>query len=324
MRKRLFFATLALTGAALASAQDHSLTNESLVGVGNTSISGYIGELADDRTDGSDGRTSSAASTTATFGGMKRDGTDGGTIGYAASSRTSTQYGTLHAFAQTTVTNSFYNADNPIYYDSRDNSFHPGGTPDFLCSLCFADFNDTLQYGGVALQGGYEARFVFHIDGTNTGDIGDYGLSAASAGLSVNVDSASDGQGFYDAVVNQDFGTKGFAVNGQTAQRLNVQFSAQVVFNAYQYDDGTDLTGTSDFSETASLAGIALYDPRTNTFVPTSQWSVTSASGTHYTQLNSAPVPEPTSFLALGGVVLVALRKKRKSEFAERIAAESH
>ena len=309
MPSRIVFASLiSLSVASLAVAQGHSLFNESLVGVVNTSISGYIGTIAFDYN--GDGLPSSA-SASASFGGMKRDGTDGGTLDFSGSCDTSTQYGALHVYAANTVTNSFYNADNPIYYDDRDNTFHPEGIPDSLTSLCFAGFSDTLQFGGIALQGGYQARYVFRVDGTNTGDIGDYGLSAASAGLSVNVGSDSDGVGFYGAAVNRIWGTKGFAVDGQTPQKIDVQFSSQVVFNTYQYDDGTNLTGTSDFRSTASLTGIALYDPTTNRYVPTSEWSVVSESGTQYAQIY--PVPEPAGLFSLAGVAILMVRRRKRA-----------
>lgn len=305
MKSRLLFATLALAGASLAVAQTdpgYSQFNYSDVYVVNTTDRSQY-DLPGNG--GGDGHSSHDAAT-ASFMGMDRSG-NAQTMAFSGGCATSTVNG-LHVVTTGTLTNSYYNSSNPLYRPADDT--HPAsGSPDSLVSLGFAGFSDTLQYGG-ALQDGYQARYVFHIDGTNSG-------RGSAADLGVNV--GSDNDAFFDfdpGSIDTTFATKGFAVNGQTPQAITVQFSDQVVFDLFDnprdgtLPDGSNLDSTSDFADTATFVGIELVDANGNV-VPTSQWTVTAASGAHYAQLNA--VPEPASLAALALGAFVAGRRTRRN-----------
>src|SRR5262249_11652980 len=153
------------------------------------------------------------------------------------------------------------------------NIINANGSPDSLTSLGFAIFNDTFQYGG-ALQSGYKARYIFHVDGTNSG-------TGALADLAVNVDN-NPGDAFFSigrGSFKQDWVTSDYLINGIAPQALNVQFSDQVVFDTFNLNDGQNYSGTSDFSSTLTLAGIEVVDGNGN---PVSGWTLTSGSGTEY------------------------------------------
>jgi hypothetical protein len=253
--------------------------------------------LADQSTNGS----TATVAVNQSFSGM--DGNNQNqTMIFTGSTTASADYGRLHVYTTGTLTNSYYNANNPLYVDNSGNVANANGSPDDLASLGFAFFNDTLQYGG-ALQAGYQAIYVFHVDGTNSG-------TGGAADLGFTADGVN--QGFFDfnnGYLSTDWVTQGFNVNGITPQQVNVQFSDQVVFNT-PGNDGMSFAGTSDFSETLSLTGIVLEDAQGN-IIPTSQWTVTSGSGTVYSQLNA--VPEPASMLFLGLLALpFVLRKSSK------------
>lgn len=76
---------------------------------------------------------------------------------------------------------------------------------------------------------------------------------------------------------------------------------------------GQNYSGTSDFSFTATLAGIQVVDAAGN---PVSGWTVTSGSGTVYPKITPAATPEPgvTTFLLATGIPasLLAIRRRRR------------
>ena len=69
--------------------------------------------------------------------------------------------------------------------------------------------------------------------------------------------------------------------------------------------------GSSDFSSTATLSAIALFDSNQNLL---NTFSITSASGTHYDASGVLSAsPEPATFELLAGIAAAALIWKRKS-----------
>lgn len=291
----------ALAGAILglgplgAQAQS-SVSSLADVGVVNASISPYIGVL---NTSESDTGASVSANATPSFTGLDRNGVSQ-TMTFNGTVSASAQYGQLHSASSGTVTNSYFNANNPVYFNSNDNSFDPAGSPSALVSIGFASFTDTLQFGG-ALQAGYQARYIFHVEGTNSG----YG---ALADLSVTI--AGHNENFFAGNVGQletDWSTQSYAIDGTNPQGIMVQFSNQFVLNAEDVADGSNVTGTSNFSDTLTLAGIEIVDASGN---PVSGVTVNSDSGMAY-----AMVPEPASvtFLLLGAVWLLRRERRRRS-----------
>jgi hypothetical protein len=304
LRPILIPALLTLAGSFVLctpAAAQSSLFSYSIVGVNN--VGGFIGNLdAHFVTDNS----AVTATATQSFTGMDGNGMMQ-TENFTGTTITRSDYGSLHSYTTGSLTNSYYNAANPDYSDHNGNIINPAGSPASFSMLGFSVFNDTLQFGG-ALQAGYEARYIFHIDGTNSG-------TGAAADLAVNVGADSDA--FFDfnsGPLDTTWATKGFAVNGVTPQQINIQFSDQVVFDTFNLTDGQNYTGTSDFSSTATLAGIEVVDQNGNL---TSGWTVTSASGTQYNLIQgSAAVPEPGSvalLIGLGFAGAAGLRKRRRS-----------
>jgi hypothetical protein len=250
-----------------------------------------------------DNSTVSAAATH-DFTGLDRAGNTQ-TMTFTGNTVATADYGSLHCYTSGSLTNSYYSAANPSYSDINGNVINPAGSPGALVSLGFATFNDTLQYGG-ALQSGYKAKYIFHVDGTNSG-------TGALADLGVTVD-ANPSEAFFAGDIGPfaaDWVTQEYAINGVTPQQINVQFSDQVVFDTVALTDGQNYTGVSDFSSTLKLTGIEVVDADGN---PVSGWTVTSASGTRYPLAAATPEPGVTALLLSLGLPasFLALRRRRR------------
>lgn len=294
---------LGIAGAGLfavpqfASAQA-SLFTESLVGAGNANFGIYWA--------GESGTTTDAAVTAswdAYFTGLNGSGASE-TMYLSGTTTSQSNYGQLHVYTQLSLNNSYYNASNPQYFNGS--TVDATGSPNSVASLGFATFTDTLQFGG-DLVTGYQAIYVFHVDGTNTGD-------GALADLAVNIPSDGDYEGFFDGqsgFSSEIWATEPFQVNGQNEQTINVQFSDQVVLNTFDLTDGGNYSGTSDFSQTLTLAGIELVGP---TGQPLSGWTVDSESGTVYNQIEGTQgTPGPAAAVPFVTALGAALRRRRRS-----------
>ncbi len=237
----------------------------------------------------------SVASSDISFTGMNRSGFQQ-TMRFIGETRTSAQFGRLRSYTTSTVTNAYNNPINPIYYNSNTGVTNPAGSPDTVTSLGFAGFNDVLHFGGV-LEAGYRARYIFHVDGTNTG-VGC--LADMSFGIEGNPDESFFAQGL--GFISENWVTQTYAINGITPQNVRVQFSNQVVADLFLFPDGSTISGTSNFSSTLTLAKIEVVDQNNNLV---NGWTVTADSGTVY------PVPEPSAIVAIvvGGLGLILRRK---------------
>ncbi len=290
---RVALAALAMTTLSVGAFAQNTYAG-SIVGVNNE---GYIAAMDQAWTDGS----TATAQTTRDFTGMDSAGNTQ-VMPFSGTTVTSAQYGRLHSYTSGTVSNTYYNPANPIAADYWGTTFYPDGSPKVFSLLGFAGFNDTLQYGG-ALEAGYQARFIFHVDGTNSG-------TGAAADLAVNVQDQPS-QGFFDfsnGYLSTTWATTGFDINGTTPQNLNVQFSDQVVFNLDQIPEGGSYTGTSDFSSTLTMTGIQIVDANGK---QVSGVTVTSGSGTIYAVNPSVPAPGGVPMvIGMAGAMIRRMRKR--------------
>jgi hypothetical protein len=298
-RNRVLGLSLLILIALGGGSGAQSLGSESYELANNSGTPSYV--LASQSV--SDNSTASA-SITQSFSGLDGAGNPQ-TMTFNGSAVSRSDYGSLHVLTTGSLTNSYYNASNSAYVDGSGGLNDPNGSPTSLSSLGFAIFSDTLQYGG-ALQSGYTARYIFHVDGTNSG-------TGAAADLAVNVDS-NPGNAFFDfnnGPFTADWATSNFAINGVTPQNIYVQFSDQVVFNTFDLTDGQSYTGQSDFASTLTLAAIEVFDQNGNM---ASGWTVSSASGTVYNAIGAVPEPGAMTLFAglgvTGGGLL--LRRRRR------------
>lgn len=284
--------TLALISFASLAGASHaaSLWTYSLVGGYNFGVPGIV-EFASQGGNG----PQTIANGSHTFTGLDSSN-NSQTMDVMGQTINSANYGRLHTYTELSATNIYHNVNNPKYHNT-DGSVNEAGSADGVTSLGFSGFNDTLHYGG-ALAIGYRARYVFHVDGTNTGP----GCLADMAFQIQGYDAESFfsfGAGYNSEI----WATQTYDINGITPQEVNVQFSNQVVFDFPNYTEGSNLHGISNYSSTLTLDHIEVVDA-TGSIV--SGVSVTSDSGTQYTV-----VPEPASLLALAGGIVFILRRKR-------------
>lgn len=231
------------------------------------------------------------------FDGDDRNGSPQ-TMTLRGTARASAQYGSLHvAVDHAELDNSYYNENNPPLFDPETDE--PNGSPDVLDVDAQATFTDTLRYGGVA-GSGYQARYVFHVDGTTQGSLMNTVLSVKIANNDTeNFFVPETSSGYFSG----DFATKDYAVDGSFAQSINVSFDSYFYAVTDYLSDGETFTGSTDFSSTGRLTGILLY--QNGNLV--SNYTVTGTSGTHY----PAAVPEPTPLTALGLGAVAFLRRRR-------------
>lgn len=287
-----------------------SLSSETDVHVGNpTPSNGSVGGFTFASQSAQD-NSPVMTSATQPFPGLDGSGQPQ-TMTFTGQAAAQSDYTGLHVNASASLTNSYYNVNNRPYTDQNGNRINYGaagyaGSPTALGAASFAGFSDTLQYGG-ALQSGYMARYLFQVDGTNSG-------TGTFAFLSVGID-ANPGDVFSayrSGSLSTTWATKDYAVNGVSPQKINVLFSAQLDFTTFGLTDGQNYAGASNFSDTATLAGIELVDQNG---ALASGWTVTSASGTKYNAIQgTTPAPSSALTLLLGAIpgVGVLLRRRRQ------------
>ncbi len=292
-KKTLICTAIVALTITSANAQAYDVWSTSIVGVANASLPGTgIGTIAfDSHNDGS----TSFATLNQSWTGLNGTG-QSQTMNFQGTTIASSNFGQLHCYTDGTVTNSYYNANNSVYWDGS--SYNPSGSPDVLVSLGFAGFNDTLHYGGT-LQFGYKARYIFHLDGFQSG-------FGTLADLAFNVDG-NPGDSFFETGqgnINTTWVTQTYEINGITPQNISVQFSTQFVHNTFEVADGSSTSGISDFSSTLNLVGIEVLDANDN---PVTGWTVSSESGTVY-----QAVPEPASIFAITALAALVSKRRKK------------
>ena len=238
---------------------------------------------------------------THSFTGMDHTGATQ-TMTFTGNAASSSEYGRLHGYSSASLTNSYYNVNNLPYADGNGGVANQNGSPDDLAATTSSFFSDTLQFGG-NLQAGYKARYIFHVDGTNSGfprvqDVGGPLMVLGVTIAGVNTVWGYDGNGSFAA----DWATADVDINGQTPQEISAQMDTLVSFSPKNLTDGSNVSATCDFSSTATLAAIEVVDANGNV-VHDVTW--TSASGTIY------PVPEPMTFAVLGLGLVGLIRRKR-------------
>lgn len=286
-----FLLPLALVGAACAQGTPSTSSFANLAVVNTAIPGGGYTTLTEASGDGSPISTSGSFSFT---GRDRAEATQ--TMVFSGTAASSAQYGRLHGFSTARLVNSYYNAGNPNYTDGNGGVADPNGSPDSLNTQTASFFDDTLQFGG-ALQGGYSARYIFHVDGTNSGPRSLAVLGVTIAGVNKTFGDLDTGP------FAADWATDDIPIDGTTMQSIHVQFDTLVSYNTKDLTDGATYDGTCDFSSTATLSQILVVDANGN---PVSGVTFTSASGTVY------PVPEPAPLAGLGLGALALLRRRAR------------
>ena len=280
---------LAANGSS-AMGQTNSLTSLAATIASNGGDGSYLSY--DYTTDGSFAGTSWSQN----FTGLDASGHTQ-TMNFNGAAGALSDYGSLHCNASGTVTNTYYNAANPVYVNSSNQAVNPAGSPDSLFSVGRANFNDTLQYGGT-FSPQYNVYYIFHVDGTNAP--GGSSLTQLSVTIS---DSTTQTFTFSDLNDDETVATTEVPFGGADSQTVAIYLQAQ--FGAYPESDtdGSTDSGYSDFSDTATLSQIVVVDSHGN---PVSGVTISSASGTVY------PVPEPASIACMIPVAIFSITRRRR------------
>jgi hypothetical protein len=219
------------------------------------------------------------------------------TMSFSGSATASAAYGMLRTAASGSASGVYYNGENAPYYDSEV-GVNPNGSPSFLASFGQAQFIDTLNYGNV--PAGFRTDFYFHITGSFTG-------TSLVHSVYVEFGTQSDFIILYPdsgGVINQVWVTDKF----NPLPGVDIDFRTTVLsqFNLYPEfaTEGGSYTGSANFMNTVTLAGMNVFDEDDNLITG---WTVTSGSGTMY------PVPEPSvTLLGLAGAVGFVARRRRE------------
>lgn len=214
------------------------------------------------------------------------------TMTYNSSGMAQADWRILRTRAQGTANNVFYNIQNPPVI-GHEQPYDPDGIPSIVSTNAYAQWWDTLVFGGTATN--YTARYVFDIDGTN----GPWGFSYLKT--KIGTGSAE----FFQ------FGWNGYSVTRVVTQPVQIASGGQraeiELVSAFQpqfkqIPSGSTVSGGSDFSSTVTLVGIEVRDAGGNLVTNV---SITGASGTAY---QAVPEPATLGVLALG---LAALARRR-------------
>ncbi|MBX3740306.1 MAG: PEP-CTERM sorting domain-containing protein [Akkermansiaceae bacterium] len=232
----------------------------------------------------------------ATFNGIDRNGDDA-TMTFTGSSSASSGYGRMHTYASGSVQGSYFNPENPEYYNSPSGFVNEEGTPDQIIAYGQAAYSDTFTYTNTSAA--LTVNFLYQVSGAFLGDAGYHSVYVEFNGQSDYILLRADDGNF----INRTWATQPFNIllNEPNAHRATTL--SQFDFRPEYHQDGQDYSGTVDFSNTVTLVGMELRDGNGNLVTG---WSLNAASGTTY------PIPEPSALVlsALGTLALAGRRRR--------------
>ena len=297
---RILASSLLLAALAGVCSAQSSRTSLAGGGAGNSEVSPTI--LGFNGTAFSDTEAAVSNTFSESFTGQDQN-SDERTMTFSGSAFAQTDFGRLRTRATGRLENSYYNADNAPFYDGNPEfTTNPDGSPDVLVSTGSASFTDELIFGGTA-QAGYLASYKFRVTGQATGQ---WASASIQARIANNLAEFRD-YGVEDGVINEIYVTGRYPVAGSLRQTGTFSFGSRFRVETFDLTDGDTVAGSADFSATAVLEAILLFDASGN---PVSGYTVTGESGTVYP--TAAPVPEPATLAALGLGAAALLRRRRR------------
>ncbi len=250
-----------------------------------------------------------AVNTSFDITGLMNNGAQG-TMTYAVDATAQSDYGSLHATYNTTITNAFYNSANEPYDLSTGS-----GLPTWLSGQSNASFEDEIVVtGGAGLS---EIRLLINMEGSLEQSSSSYpynvgyaalwqespgGYSSIISGSRVNT---NPGGAYAQTILSNPF----LLTEGSTS--INLLLQAYNSWGLEYLNQGENVTSSIDFSNTAKIIGIEGFDSAGNSVVIT---SATGQSGTNYL-LSAVPVPAAVWLFGSGliGLISIARRKNRIS-----------
>jgi len=248
---------------------------------------------------GSSGNTnaSTALEATQSYSGKDSQGNDQTMVVWGRAYSSST-FGQLKVFGEGRITNPYYNASNPVFWDGAN--INPEGSPDAVAMNGNAGFNDELTYSGLG-SGQYKVNFYFYLHGQVTGEV--------ESGLNFYTNDPS-GEFYAPRTTggNSLWITPWYNVSSSSPLSITADFYGGMNTKLFNVDEGGVRYSKGDYSNTVTLVGMTIKDENDNLV---EGWSVNAASGTQYA--TGAAVPEPMTVLALGAG-LAALARRRKNQ----------
>lgn len=185
----------------------------------------------------------------------------------------------LHVAAHGTLLNTFYNSNNPPYFDATvdPHIVDENGVPDYFYVSGKAAKVELLSYGGFGASQ-YYARYVYHIHGHVEGD----GLRNALLMFQVGnnpMEVAYFEPNLPNGEIVASYGTQLYPVANGMSHEEKTTFLVMFEVDTQSVPEGSNFTGFYDFSETITLDHIDVVDENNN---PVSGWTVTPASGLDY------------------------------------------
>lgn len=286
------FAVVVFIGSVAAISSAQSLEVAAFQGIRNSEFNEPAVLFLDGGFAGAGTKTSEWSGS---FYGFDRD-FNSDTMNYYGGSHATALYGHLRSRAYSFLDNSFYNSENPWYFNADTGEVNLDGTPDQFFSVGQSRYVDVFTYMNIPAE--VQVDFWFRITGTFDGNGTHSVIVNADDDFDLLVLSGNNG-----SVINQTWVTKKFVVGADQVLNHSVVSVSQVVHETQFNPDHSNLQGNVDFDATVSMSGMNVYDMDGNLL---SGWTMTSASGTTY------PVPEPATLIGLATLSAFALRKKSK------------
>lgn len=185
----------------------------------------------------------------------------------------------LHASVYGSLLNTFYNVDNPPYFDATVDPpvIDENGVPDHFGAYGKAGIVELFSYGGFGASQ-YRARYYYHIHGYVSGDGFNSALLIFQVGNNPR-EFASFQPNLPNGEVVADYATLSYPVANGMSHEAKSALSVLYAADTQSVPEGSDITGSFDFSGTVTLDHIVVVDENNN---PVSGWTVTAASGMDY------------------------------------------
>lgn len=278
------FVSLLAAFAPYANAQ-HWVKSSASVGVANLAYGGdaHILSLIYNDSDTSD--PSQVSLSPLWINGWDPNGGDA-TMQYTGYATARSHYRKLHVSTGAALHNSFYNPDNPPYFDALSDPVvvDHKGVPDKFYAYGEAAHLDRLSIGGMAgMPGTYGARYVLRVTGNVDGD----GFHAAWISIRIGDNApehAAFNPQFGSGDVYGEYRTQLYQLPATFHNTVEISFHLWYQVHTQEQPDYADVIGDFDFGNTVSLERIEVVDENGQEVFG---WTVTSDSGTVY---------EPTLF----------------------------